>query len=111
MAQPVGVVAVLVAQSDLIDALAQLLVTVVLDSFGIASIRHASGQSARDAQLVVDLTQQQPTAIAGRLGGVEADRKRQIRVEREGQLWNRIGLRHRLRAPLSRQTLKTNRPR
>src|SRR5262249_12159886 len=75
VAKPIGVVAVLVAGLDLIDALAKLLATVMAPTLGVAVIFEQRGEPVREANTVVDLPQQQDAAVGGDVGRVAAQQE------------------------------------
>ena len=84
VAQRVGVVAVLVTQGNLVDALAQLLQTRVLDAVGVARIRDAGGHPAQQLQPLVHLPQQQGPTVAGGLRCIKREVDGKNGVKREG---------------------------
>ena len=63
MAQPVGVVAVLVPQADLKDALPELLAARVTDPRGVAGVAEQCAHSLGQAQALVHLPEQDHAPI------------------------------------------------
>lgn len=75
-AQKVGIVAVLIAASDLIDPLAQLLNAKVVHLGRIAPVGETAGQPRRQAQPLVYLPDEEHPRIAGQIAAVEIDQHR-----------------------------------
>jgi len=71
-AQCVGVVAVLVACSDLINSLTQHFMGVVLDEQRITPVIEKPSKSFRERQLPVKLAQEQKARVAGNLAPLKS---------------------------------------
>lgn len=86
-------VAVFVAEGDLVDALAALLGAVMDHPRRIAGVGQAAGKARRQPEPIVDLAQQNHSAVRADLRRVERQPHRQPRVETQTQLC--ATLRHR----------------
>jgi len=73
IAQCVGVVAILVACSDLIDSLAEHLMGMVLDENRITPVVAKPVESFCECQLSIELAQEQKTGVAGNLTAVKIE--------------------------------------
>src|ERR1041385_513799 len=93
VAKPIGIVAVLVAERDLIDALAKLLATVMAPTLGVAVVFEKRGELAREADALVDLPQQQDAAVGRDVGRVAAQDER-FALELKRDRWNTVCRRH-----------------
>src|SRR5262249_44833491 len=90
VSQAIGVVAVLVAQSDLEDALPGLLLARVKRPQRVSVVVEMGSKTRRDAESVIDLAQEQGSSVGGDFWGIELDNDRRVWVEREAYLWGTL---------------------
>jgi hypothetical protein len=95
--QPIGIVAVGIPQSNLVEALPHLLTAVMFNFARIALIGQKRGQPLTQPEATIHLPQQQYTAITGNLRRIKGHRERHGRMEFQGEWCNTLC--HRL-APL-----------
>ena len=82
-AQGVGVVAVLVACSDLINSLAQHLMGVMLDEQRITPVIEKPRKFFCERQLPVELAQEQKARVAGNLAAVKVENDFRLKTKRK----------------------------
>ena len=83
VAQEGGIVGILVARRDLVDALTQQIECRMLDVAGIPLINQQSSQFPREPQALVELTQQDQPCFAGDLATLEVERELGLELEPE----------------------------
>ena len=86
MTQRIGVIGILVPQSDTEDSLLQLLLTGVLNAPGRAVITDHCSHSGSNALALVHLPEKQRATIGGGVWGVELDGKRPATFKWECEL-------------------------
>ena len=84
MTQPVGIVDVLVARGDLVETLADQRGDIVRDIPGIAGIGHAPDDVRAEAELLIELADEQEAGVGGEGAAGEIDDE--FRLESEAKL-------------------------